>query len=508
MSNKNFYGLLPTLLTLLLLTACGGGGGSDTPTTTNTLPVANAGTDQNITTLTTATLDGSASSDGDGDLITYRWQITSAPGASSAALSSTTDIHPQLTPDVDGVYVVALTVNDGKADSIADEVVITANTGNSAPVANAGPDQQVTTNTQVQLDGSGSSDANNDPLSYAWTIDSVPSGSSVNALSSAQVSDPVFTLDMDGSYVLSLIVNDGQVDSAADSITIVATSANLIPVAAAGVDANIPIASATQLDGSGSTDADGNIVSYNWSLTSKPIGSTTTLSNAQSSTPQLSPDLAGDYQVSLIVNDGIDDSLPDTVILTAWPTFTQEINDFAADYLASRGDELQMTFNLTTVSLDLLGVSYCFPSDPYASPAATSVPPTSIYGCDNNLSITYQATSATTARLIMTVPRLYIDFFVSGSGLSVDGYADITDIVVTVDVDLLNQGGGIYTVNQITAIDMTYNSFSVTVDNVTVQAILNATLSTLQTTIKDTLVAAIDSDLQTVIAAQSGFLYQ
>ena len=100
-------------------------------TTNNTVPVANAGVDQNITTTSTVTLNGSSSSDADSDLLPYNWSITSKPAGSSATLSSTTTASPTFTADVDGSYVVQLIVNDGKVNSVADTVTVTSSTANS-----------------------------------------------------------------------------------------------------------------------------------------------------------------------------------------------------------------------------------------------------------------------------------------------------------------------------------------------------------------------------------------
>jgi len=189
----------------------------------NTVPVANAGSAQSVTIGSTVMLDGSASSDGNGDTLTYKWAFTSKPTGSSATLSSSTISKPIFTPDVAGAYALSLIVNDGKVNSTAATVTITAAVANAAPVANAGTAQSVANGTQVTLDGSASSDSNGDTLTYSWSFTSKPSGSSA-ALSSATAIKPTFTPDVAGAYVLSLTVNDGKVSSSAASVNITATS--------------------------------------------------------------------------------------------------------------------------------------------------------------------------------------------------------------------------------------------------------------------------------------------
>jgi len=185
----------------------------------NAAPVANAGTAQNVIAGAVVTLDGSASSDANGDSLTYSWGVTSKPGGSSAALSSATVVKPTFTADAAGSYVVNLVVNDGKGNSTAATVTITASVANAAPVANAGTAQSVIAGAVVTLDGSASSDANGDSLTYSWGVTSKPGGSSA-ALSSATVVKPTFTADVPGTYVFNLLVNDGKVNSTAATVSI------------------------------------------------------------------------------------------------------------------------------------------------------------------------------------------------------------------------------------------------------------------------------------------------
>jgi hypothetical protein len=116
-----------------------------------------------------------------------------------------------------GTYVAQLIVNDGTVNSLPGTVTIS--TLNSAPVANAGPDQTVFVFT-VTLDGSASSDVDGDPLTYSWTFISRPAGSTAT-LSGANTVSPSLTADpLGGVYVVQLIVNDGKENSAPDTVTI------------------------------------------------------------------------------------------------------------------------------------------------------------------------------------------------------------------------------------------------------------------------------------------------
>ena len=190
------------------------------------IPVADAGNNQNVLTASNVTLNGSNSSDADGDTLTYSWSFISRPTDSLVTLSDATLVNPTFEADKEGIYVVQLIVNDGTVNSAADTVTITATapTANAIPVADAGTAQNVTTTSTVTLDGSGSSDADLDTLTYSWSITTVPTGSQAT-LSNPGIVNPTFVADLAGSYVLRLIVNDGTDDSAPDTVTITATPA-------------------------------------------------------------------------------------------------------------------------------------------------------------------------------------------------------------------------------------------------------------------------------------------
>lgn len=164
----------------------------------NAAPVANAGTNQSVSIGSVVTLDGTASSDANRDSLNYKWTMGSTPSGSTAALSSAISPNPKFTADVAGTYSVILTVNDGNVDSTVSVVTVTASAANSAPVANAGLPQNVALSTTVTLDGTGSSDANNDFITYKWTLITKPAGS-IAQLVSATSAKPTFRTDVSGT---------------------------------------------------------------------------------------------------------------------------------------------------------------------------------------------------------------------------------------------------------------------------------------------------------------------
>ncbi|NOT44078.1 MAG: hypothetical protein HOP14_05680, partial [Acidobacteria bacterium] len=278
--------------------------------TVNTAPVADAGADATALVGSLVALSGAGSSDPDGNAIDYSWQFVSRPAGSGAALAGSSSVTPSFTPDVAGDYIIRLTVTDG---FLADDDEVTVSTRNTAPVADAGADDTVLVGDVVILNGSASSDVDGDPLTFSWSL-TVPPGSTA-ALDDPALVSPRFTVDVPGAYVAQLIVNDGALDSAPD--TVMLTTDNTPPVARAGADQAVNAGDLVLLDGSASSDADGDALTFAWSFTSVPDGSVAVLAGAQTSGPSFTADLPGLYVAQLIVNDGTANSLADTVEITS-----------------------------------------------------------------------------------------------------------------------------------------------------------------------------------------------
>lgn len=96
------------------------------PACANVAPIAHAGPPQIVAVGTVVTLDGTASSDDNGDPLTYSWILASRPSGSLAVLNSATLPKPSFIADAPGYYEIGLMVSDGKATSAVATVAINA----------------------------------------------------------------------------------------------------------------------------------------------------------------------------------------------------------------------------------------------------------------------------------------------------------------------------------------------------------------------------------------------
>lgn len=92
----------------------------------NTVPVAYAGDDFNTATGKKCLLNSRGSYDADNDSLFYNWLLVSKPVNSKSYLLKANTTAPYFTPDVEGEYVILLTVNDSIANSLPDTVIVTA----------------------------------------------------------------------------------------------------------------------------------------------------------------------------------------------------------------------------------------------------------------------------------------------------------------------------------------------------------------------------------------------
>ncbi|MBL4700242.1 MAG: hypothetical protein JKX85_03205, partial [Phycisphaeraceae bacterium] len=258
----------------------------------NVAPVANAGPDSTIANPATYLLNGSASSDANGDTITYLWGLNAGP--SSPIIDSATQTLSTVTLDSTGTYTFILTVDDG-TDSTTDTVSITVT--NVIPVAIAGPDTTFPSVDTAVLDASGSYDPDSDVIFFSWILLSGPSSPTpVNA----NVSVTTVFLDTSGNYIWQVAVSDNT-DTGIDAIVFAVN--NVPPVSNAGSDTTIPSAGGIVLNGSASSDPNGDTLTYTWTKVSGPQA---TVDSPTAAITTATVDSAGTYVFNLEVNDGSD----------------------------------------------------------------------------------------------------------------------------------------------------------------------------------------------------------
>ncbi len=311
--------------------------------TLNTRPIADAGPDQTVAAGATVALDGSGSSDPDGDPLSHAWILLAAPAGGNSQLSDATAVAPSFTAAA-GDTLVQLAVSDGSLTSAPDAVLIS--TTNSRPQADAGADQVVPRQAPVSLTGSGSSDPDGDSLSYAWAIIHAPAGS-LASLDDASLANPSLTPDLPGYYVLQLIVDDGQGEASLPA-TMVIEATNQAPTAVATADpTSVTQGGTVSLDGSGSSDPEGDPLSYAWSVASAPAGSSAAIQTPDGVTASFVPDLAGDYVIQLVVSDGYATSAPATVTVTAGALDPTPVLDPIGPRTVALGQTLTIQLNAT-----------------------------------------------------------------------------------------------------------------------------------------------------------------
>ena len=98
-------------------------------------------------------------------------------------------------------------------------VTIEVESSNVKPVANAGADLAGRVGQILSLDGSASSDVEGVDLTFAWTLSSKPKGS-LSELANVDPATASLIPDKDGTYTISLVVNDGESDSVADEVVV------------------------------------------------------------------------------------------------------------------------------------------------------------------------------------------------------------------------------------------------------------------------------------------------
>lgn len=174
------------------------------------IPVATLITPTNGETDIAVTLDASASTDDDG-IVSYMWNFGDTTTATTTTATTT---HAYTTP---GTYTVSVTVNDGTIDSTPATGSTTIVQSNRTPIAALVGPYTGETNQAITLDGSESTDADNDPLTYHWSF-----GDTTTADTTTSTTTHTYTAA--GNYSVVLTVDDGEVTSTGVTTTATITA--------------------------------------------------------------------------------------------------------------------------------------------------------------------------------------------------------------------------------------------------------------------------------------------
>jgi hypothetical protein len=197
-----------------------------------------------------------------------------------------------------------------KKEKPATSVIITSPPTNHPPFANAGKDTTLLSGNAVTLDGSGSTDPDNNITSYAWTKISGPSSFDISNANSVKAQ---LTNLVQGTFQFELKIGDADGLFSKDSVQVTITP-NHPPTANAGADQTIVLpVNTVALDGSSSTDPDNNIGSYFWTKISGP--SSFNITNVNTVQTQVTDLVQGTYQFELRVTDNAGAASEDTVVI-------------------------------------------------------------------------------------------------------------------------------------------------------------------------------------------------
>ena len=272
----------------------------------NRAPEAGPTSQQTVQSGTTVTLDGSGSSDPDGDSLTYSWAQRNPTAANRIIFNTTDEVTTTfIVPNTTGRLNIDFKVTDpGGLEGFALMTIVIGNATNAVPVVNAGGAQTVIENTTVTLAGSATdSDGVDSALNYQWAQ---IGGTPTVVLTNADMATATFTapngLTNDAMLTFSLTATDTGGISGIATLVITVTAADEPP-------SSVTIAgSTTASEGAAVTltgtvvDADGGTVTYAWTQNSADLvrlpGGTTLTDNTLSFT---APEHFEGYEMRLML---------------------------------------------------------------------------------------------------------------------------------------------------------------------------------------------------------------
>ena len=304
-------------------------------------PVADAGPDQTVREFSQVKLVGTGS-DPDGDRISQSWTQISGPSVDyNEFLTELTFVAPNVSTDETITLEFEFQVRDVHGAISTDTASVIVDAINHPPKANAGPDQTVQENTNVQLNGVGF-DPDGDELTQSWTQISGPKVTLSESDTSISFTAPTGLPNKVSKLTFEFQVADSYGGSDSDSVNVMVVAANNGPSANAGPDREVDENVQLTLTCSGS-DPDGDTLMYTWTQTSGPAVEITNPNNPVLTFVSPSVVKTTVLEFNCTVTDGTLSS-SDSVSVTV-------LNTLTLDIVADAGDDRIVDEN-RTISLD------------------------------------------------------------------------------------------------------------------------------------------------------------
>jgi len=200
----------------------------------NMVPTANAGSDKRIEKMKIVHLNGSASSDPDGTIVSYRWTQISGErvGISNASRSVAYIKAPDVKTDTPLSFKLTIIDNEGASSSDTATILIKIiPEPNLKPTAVTASDFSTNEKTLVTLDGRASNDSDGTIVSYTWTQSAGSPKVVINSPMNAVASFTAPEVWKAKTLIFELVVTDNEGSNATDTlvVTILPVSANHPP---------------------------------------------------------------------------------------------------------------------------------------------------------------------------------------------------------------------------------------------------------------------------------------
>jgi PKD repeat protein len=368
-------------------------------------PVSVAGDDVYIDQHESVQFNGSLSTD-NVRVVNWTWKFTYS-GTDHTYHGTTFSF----TFDEAGVYIVTLTVTDSAGHRGSDSLNVTVRDITS-PTCDAGPNRYTTQHETLFISGTASD--NVAITNWTWTF--MYRGN----LETLSGRTPFFTFDDAGDYNLTLTVFDEAGNNASDWM--IAHVRDIEdPTVDAGVDVVVDQHETVQLNSSGSSD---NVGITNWTWTFVYLGQPVTLYGP---VQEFTFDLAGNYEVSLMVEDEVGNRGMDTLEIVVQDTEAPSV-DAGPDLILDQGDTINLdgTESLDNVRIRSYQWSFNYDGIPVTLDGATPQFYFGVVGVyDITLTVTDLMENSATDTMTVTVRDVTDPLVVSGADITVDQGVDV-----------------------------------------------------------------------------------